>query len=304
MAKQNSGIQRHKNPQELWGLFFAMPAIIGFFVFTAGPMIYSLYLGFTDAKLGINGAFVGLENYKTIFTTDPFFILSLKVTFTYVIYAVPLVLISSFMVALLLNTEKLRGVRFYRTICYLPALVPAVANGLLWKWMFNPDFGLLNTMLKTMNLPTSQWVYSKATVIPSLAFMSLWSIGPTMIIFLAGLQSVPKYLHESIEVDGGNFWHKFWYITVPIMTPTIFFNLIMGIINTLQAFYQAFVMTEGGPSNGSLFYGYHIYRTAFRDNKMGYASALSWILFIIVLFFTVFTFKSSKFWVYYTEGDQ
>lgn len=304
IIKKEKSLHSSTDAHAKWGYIFAMPAIIGFFVFTAGPMLYSLYLAFTDTSIGINGKFIGINNFKTIFTTDPFFFLSLKVTFSYAIIAVPLNLLASFGVALLLNTKNLYGVRIFRTIAYLPSIVPAVANGLLWKWIFNPDFGILNSLLSFFNLPTSNWIYEKSSVIPSIAFMQLWNIGPIMIVFLAGLQDVPKHLHESIEVDGGNFWHKFWYVTVPMMTPTIFFNLLMGIIGALQAFYQAFIMTEGGPSNGSLFLGYHIYRTAFKDNQMGYASALSWILFVIVFVFSLIVFKSSNSWVYYAEGDE
>ena len=289
--------------QQTWGYLFALPAILGFLVFTAGPMLYSLYLSFTDVRIGVNGNFIGLQNYKQIFTTDPFFTLSLGVTFKYMLLAVPINIGASFVAALMLNTKGLRGVRVFRTVVYLPGIVPAVANGLLWKWMFNPDFGLLNTILNALNLPTSQWVYQKSTVIPSLAFMQFWGIGSTMIIFLAGLQGVSSSLYEAVDVDGGNFWHKFRHITLPMMTPTIFFNLVMAIINYLQAFYQAFIMTEGGPSNGSLFYAYHIYRTAFKDNNSGYASALAWILFVIVAVFTVILFKTSNNWVYYAEGE-
>ncbi len=295
--------QKRSFSQQTWGYLFALPAILGFVLFTAGPMLYSLYLSFTDVRLGVQGNFIGFANYIKIFTNDPFFTLSLGVTFKYLIIAVPINIIGSFIAALLLNTKGLHGKRFFRTIVYLPCIVPAVANGLLWKWMFNPDFGLLNAILKFFGLPASQWVYEKATVIPSLGFMQFWAIGSTMIIFLAGLQGVSSSLYEAVDVDGGNMWHKFWHITVPMMTPTIFFNLVMSIISYLQAFYQAFIMTEGGPSNGSLFYAYHIYRTAFKDNNMSYASALAWVLFVIVAVFTVILFKSSDHWVYYAEGD-
>ncbi|MDR1440377.1 MAG: sugar ABC transporter permease [Clostridiales bacterium] len=290
--------------QQSWGYVFALPAIVGFAVFTAWPMLYSLYLSFTSTRLGVSGDFIGLSNYRQIFSTDPFFKLSLRVTFYYLLLSVPVNIGASFAAALILSTKGLRGQRLFRTIVYLPYIVPAIANGLLWKWMFNPDFGLLNTMLRFFRLPTTQWVYAQSTVIPSLAFMQFWNIGGTMIIFLAGVQGVPASLYEAVVVDGGNFWHKFRHITVPMMTPTIFFNLVMAIISYLQAFYQAFVMTEGGPSNGSLFYAYHIYRTAFKDNSMGYASALAWILFVIVALFTVVLFKSSDRWVYYAQGEE
>lgn len=279
-----------------------MPAIIGLVGFTIGPMIASFYFSLTDVTLGIKGNFVGLENYKNLFTKDPFFFTSLKVTFTYAALSVPLNLISAFLVALLLNVEGIKGLKVYRTLIYLPCIVPAVANGMLWKWLYNPNFGLFNQLLNYIGLPGSDWIYSKETVLPSLAFMNVWGMGSTMIIFLAGLQGVNRALYEAIEVDGGNGWHKFRYVTIPMMTPTIFFNLVMGIIGALQAFYQAFVMTNGGPSNGSLFFGYHIYRTAFENLKTGYAAAMSWVLFVIVLFFTVIIFRTSKSWVYYEEG--
>ena len=292
-----------KNYQEKWGWFFAAPALIGFFVFTAGPMLMSLYLSFTDSKFGIDATWIGWANYQNIFTIDPFFKLSLGVTFSYVVIAVPLNLICSFFVAMLLNTDGLKGVKYFRTVVYLPSIIPAVANAFLWKWLFNPTRGLLNTLIGFIGIPAQQWVYAKQSVIPSLALMGIWNIGANMIIFLAGLQGVPRSLYEAIDVDSGNFFHKFRYCTLPMMTPTIFFTLVMGIIGTLQAFYQAFVMTEGGPNNGSLFYAFNIYRTAFSSNNMSKACAQAWILFIIVMFFTALIFRSSSSWVYYEGGE-
>jgi len=292
-----------KHAYEKWGWFFAAPALAGFFIFTLGPMLMSLYLSFTDSTLGIDGNWIGIAHYVNIFTTDPFFKMALGVTFSYVVIAVPLNLVCSFLVALLLNTDGLKGIKFYRTIVYLPSIVPVVANAFLWKWLFNPTRGLLNAIIAVVGIAPQQWVYAKSSVIPSLALMGIWNIGTNMIIFLAGLQGVPRSLYEAIEVDGGNIFSKFRHCTLPMMTPTIFFTLVMGIIGTLQAFYQAFVMTEGGPNNGSLFYAYHIYRTAFSSNNMSKANALSWILFVIVFFFTALVFKSSRSWVYYEGGE-
>ncbi|MCL2837302.1 MAG: sugar ABC transporter permease [Defluviitaleaceae bacterium] len=217
--------------------------------------------------------------------------------------AVPINLITAFGMALLLNTEGLKGKKFYRTIAYMPYVVPAVATAFLWRWLFNPSMGLMNTILEAVGLPPSQWIFSERTVLPSIAMMVIWSIGANMIIYLAGLQGVPRSLYDAIEVDGGGIFSKFRYATLPMMTPTIFFTLIMGIIHNLQAFFQAFIMTEGGPNNGSLFFAYHIYRTGFVSNNMSRASALSWVLFVIVMFFTAFIFLSSKKWVYYEGGD-
>jgi multiple sugar transport system permease protein len=184
----------------------------------------------------------------------------------------------AFGLALLLN-QKLRGGSIFRTIFYLPSIVPAIASSVLWLWLFNPDFGLLNAILSTFGIPKQQWIYDESTVLPSLIFMNLWGVGPMMIIFLAGLHGIPKQLYEAVEVDGGKTLHKLWHITIPMLTPTILFNLILSIIDTLQAFTQPYVMTQGGPNNGSLLYVLYLYRKAFQEYEMGYAAALAWVLF-------------------------
>jgi len=287
---------------ELWGWLFAGPAIIGFLAFTLGPMISSIYLSMTDSTLGFGGTWVGIANYRQIFTADPFVWQSLRVTFTFVAISVPLSLTASFFVALLLNTEGLKGVKYWRTIAYLPSIVPGVATAFLFRWIFNPR-GLMNHLLEFFNIPGQNWFFDERWVLPTFAFMGLWGIGGSMVIFLAGLQGVPRSLYDAIEVDGGNIFSKFRYATLPMMTPTIFFNLIMGIIGTLQTFVGALLITEGGPNNASLFFGWHIYRTAFVNFNMSYAAALSWVMFVIVFFFTAIVFATSRHWVYYEGGD-
>lgn len=297
MVKKYTGLARLERN---WGILFALPAILGLCVFTVGPVVGSFLISLTDWDIGSTAKFIGFGNYKTILTEDPLFTKSLSVTVYYAMGSVPLGLMLAFLVAMLLN-QKVRGLSVFRTIFYMPTIVPALANNFLWMWMFNPDFGLLNTFLKMAGLPTSQWVYSESTAIPSLIMMSAWGMGNTMIIFLAGLQGVPTHLYEAVAIDGGNAWHKFWHITVPSMTPIIFFNLIMALIRTFQVFNEAYVMTQGGPNNATLFYVFYLYRTAFTETHIGYAAALAWILFVIIMVLTYVIFKTSDKWVHY-EG--
>ncbi|MCL2571050.1 MAG: sugar ABC transporter permease [Defluviitaleaceae bacterium] len=302
MGAKVSRSRKHFRRNEIYGWLFAGPAIFGFLAFTIGPMITSIFLSMTDSTLGFGGNFIGLEHYRRAFTADPLIWISIRVTFTFVAISVPLTISTAFFVALLLNTEGLKGVKYFRTIAYVPSIVPGVASAFLWRWIFNPR-GLLNHLLETIGIPGQNWLFDQNLVLPSLAFMGIWGIGGNMVIFLAGLQGVPRSLYDAIEVDGGSIFSKFRYATLPMMTPTIFFTVIMGIIGTLQVFMPALLITEGGPNNASLFYGFHLYRTAFVNNNMGYAAALSWIMFIVVLAFTAIIFATSKHWVYYEGGD-
>ncbi|MER2060823.1 MAG: sugar ABC transporter permease [Niallia sp.] len=285
-----------------WGILLAAPAIIGFLLFTLVPMIASLGFSLTDWNIGGSFSFIGLENYKTMLTEDKLFSKSLFVTIYYTLGSVPLVMAGAFFIAMLLN-QKVKGLSIFRTIFYLPVLVPSVANTMLWLWMFNPDFGLLNTILGSVGLSGQQWIYSESSSIPSLMLMSTWGLGNAAVIFLAGLQGVPSHLYEAVEVDGGGPLRKLWHVTIPMMTPTIFFNLVMGLINTFQVFNEAYIMTEGGPNNSTLFYVYYLFRTAFKDSQMGYACALAWGLFLIILFLSSIVFLTSKKWVYYEGGE-
>ncbi|QTH43103.1 sugar ABC transporter permease [Cohnella sp. LGH] len=288
-----------------YGLLFTSPAILGFLLFTLGPMIASLVLSLTDYNVFKEQvAFTGFDNYIRLFSgEDDLFYKSLGATFYFVALRVPAVIIISFAIALLLNM-KVRARALFRTIIYLPSIVPAVASAMIWMWLLNPDLGLINSVLSSLHLPTSSWLYGEGSVIPSVVLTTLWGIGGTVIIFLAGLSGIPQQYYEAIEVDGGGWYSKLRHITIPMVTPTIFFNTIMTIIGSFQVFNEAYILTEGGPNNKSLFYVFYLWRTGFRDTEMGYASALAWVLFVIILFFTFIVFRSSKSWVYYEGGGR
>lgn len=286
-----------------YGLLFTAPAILGFAIFTLGPMIASLVLSMTNYNVfKEQTAFTGLDNYLRLFSgEDELFYKSLGITFYFVVLRVPAVILISFGIALLLNLN-VKGRAIFRTIIYLPSIVPAVASAMIWMWLLNPDLGLINSLLSRLHLPTSNWLYGEGSVIPSVVLTTLWGIGSTVIIFLAGLSGIPRQYYEAIEVDGGGWFRKLSHVTVPMVTPTIFFNTIMTIIGSFQVFNEAYILTQGGPNNRSLFYVFYLWRTGFRDAEMGYASALAWILFVIILFFTFIVFRTSKSWVYYEGG--
>jgi multiple sugar transport system permease protein len=290
------------NKEMWWGIAFALPAIVGFTLFTLLPMISSFVLTFTDLRLINPPKFIGFDNYFRMFSNyDGIFFDSMKATFKYAFMSVPINMIFAFFVALLMN-QKLKGKAFFRTVFYLPTIVPVFASSMIWIWILDPDLGLLNNLLKSVGLPTSMWIYSSDTVIESLVVMGLWTTGSTMVIFLAGLQGIPGHLYEALEVDGGNRLHKLWYITIPLMTPTIFFNLVLGIVAGFQVFAEAFIMTQGGPSNASMFIVLYLYREAFEFSNMAYASTIAWFLFVIIMIFSFIVFKTSRNWVYY-EGE-
>ncbi|NLJ23812.1 MAG: sugar ABC transporter permease [Firmicutes bacterium] len=285
-----------------WGILMALPAILGFLMWSLLPMVASLVISFTEWSVVSKPKFIGFANFNRMFTQDPLFWKSLYVTAYYTFLSVPAVIVSAFLIATLLNQE-VKGLAIFRTIFYLPSVVPAVANAVLWLWLFNPDFGLLNTVLGSLGIGKSLWIYDEASVLPSLVLMSVWGMGNTMIIFLAGLQGVPRQLYEAAEIDGANFLQRWAHITLPMVSSVIFFNLVMGLIGTFQVFSQAYVMTDGGPNNSSLFMVYYLFRNAFQYGRMGYASAIAWMIFLIVLAFTLVIFKSSPAWVYY-EGER
>lgn len=292
---------RLANREARWGWFFISPWIIGFILFTFFPVIASLFLSFTQYELVTAPTWVGVRNYANLFTVDRLFLLSLYNTAYYVLFSVPLSIIVAFVLSLLLNI-KMHGMNFYRTVFYLPAVTSGVGVSLLWMWLFNPQFGLINYLLRSVGLPTPGWLVDPAWAKPAFIMMSLWGVGSTVVIFLAGLQGVPRNLYEAAEIDGANTWQRFWNITVPMMTPVIFFNLIMGTIGSFQVFTQAYVMTNGGPQDSTLFYMLYLFRQAFALLRMGYAAAMAWILFIIILILTLIQFRLADRWVYY-EGD-
>ncbi|OUM97574.1 MAG: ABC transporter permease [Thermobacillus sp. ZCTH02-B1] len=289
--------------ETVYGYVMAAPAILGFFIFTLGPLIASLILSFTDYSITNDFRFIGVSNYKRLFSgEDSFFYKALSVTFYYVALAVPISLTAAFIMAMLLK-NNVKGRAFFRSVFYLPSVVPVVATSTIFIWLLNPDIGLLNQILRFLHLPTSMWIYDEKTVIPTMAFMTVWTTGGTMLIFLAGLESIPEQYYEAVEIDGGRLWHKLTAVTLPMMTPTIFFNLIMGIITGFQSFSEAYIMTEGGPNNASLFYVLYLYREAFTHLRMGAACAIAWVLFVIIMILSALIFRSSRTWVYY-EGDK
>lgn len=296
-------MEKRRKKENFFGILFAMPVMLGFVIFVFIPLVVSLGMSLTDYNvMGAETHFVGLDNFKHLFDgTDIYFKKSLGVTAYYVLLSVPLQIICAFALAMILNAP-VKGRSIFRTIFYLPTIVPAVASSIVWMMLFDPDTGILNSILKALGLPTSQWIYGDTSVIPSLALMSLWTIGGTVVIFLAGLQNVPKELYEAVEVDGGGWLAKLRAVTLPMVSPTIFFNLIMSFIGSFQVFNQAYIMTSGGPDNNSLFYVFYMYREAFQYGNIGVASALGWILFLIILVLTMLVFKSSALWVFY-EGE-
>lgn len=285
--------------EAIWGVLLALPAILGFLFLQLGPMIGSLVIAFTDWTIAGTPHWIGPKNFVNMWH-DPLFWQALRVTAYYVAGSVPLRMLAAFLLAMTLN-QKVRGLPVFRTIFYLPTVIPLVATAVIWLWMFNPEFGLINAILRPLGFPKILWIFDKDTVIPSFIVMSIWDVGGLMVIFLAGLQNVPRELLEAVEVDGGSWWHRFWYVTIPMMTPTIFFNLVITIIAAFQVFAQVYVMKpDGGPANASLVYALRLYRVAFLQSRMGYASALGWVLFMVIAAVSVVVFRTSG-WVYYEE---
>lgn len=289
--------------QAITGYLFISPWFLGLLLFTLFPILAVFYLSFTRYGVFDPPKWVGLSNYVRIFTDDRFFNISLGNTLYYVLVRVPVGIIAAFLLALGLNSS-VRGVTIFRTLFYVPSIVPQVAGVLLFVWLFRPQTGLVNFALHLLGIQGPNWLGRPEWAKPAIIIMSMWGIGGSMIIYLAGLQAIPEQQYEAAEIDGANIWQRFWAVTVPMMTPTIFFNLIMGIIGTFQVFATAYVATQGGPMNATLFYMLYLYRTGFQDFKMGYASALAWILFLLVLALTLVIFRSSASWVYYETGEK
>jgi len=296
-----SRVVRSRRRENITGWLWASPWILGFLIFTLGPMIASIYYSFTDFPVISPPVWIGLENYQTMLSGDKIIGQALKVTTVYAVVSIPLNLSVGFFLAILLN-QPIRGVTVWRTIYYMPAVISGVAVALLWQWIFNTDFGLANWLLDLMGIQGPRWLLDPAWALPALIIMSLWGVGGGMIINLAGLQGVPSQLYEAAEIDGAGPWRRFLTVTVPMVSPVIFFNLVMGIIGALQTFTQAFIMTGGGPQKATHFYMLHLYNNAFVWLKMGYAAALAWVLFIYILALTLVVIRSSSAWVYY-EGE-
>jgi multiple sugar transport system permease protein len=278
------------------------PWLIGFLVFTLGPVLAALGLSFTRWDLLSPPVFSGLRNY-TRMVDDPLFWQSLGVTLRYTLLYVPSELVGGLLLALLMNQSGVRGLRAVRTIYYLPTIISGVAFVVVWMWLFHPEAGLINGALARVGIQGPRWLADPDTALTALWLMSLWGLGRVALIYLAGLKGIPPPLYEAAAMDGAGSLQSFRYITLPMLTPTIFFNLVLSIIATFQTFTSAFVATNGGPLDSTLFYVLYLYRKAFQEFQMGYAAALAWVLFLIILLLTVLVVRSGRWWVYY-EGEQ
>jgi multiple sugar transport system permease protein len=304
-SKQTFTVKRVtlKTQDALWSYFFVSPFLLGLIIFTIGPMIASLYYSFTEYNILTPPNWIGLENYTKLLA-DALFWQSIKVTLYFAVWALPLNLIIGYLLAILLN-QKVPGLNLWRTLYYLPSVISGVAVAVLWSRLFNPNLGWINFFLKSIGLyDPPGWLQDPHWAVPALIIMSLWSVGGTMIIYLSGLQGVPTTLYEAARVDGANKFQSFVNITLPMTSPVIFFNLVMGLIGTFQYFTVAYTTSggTGGPARSTLFYNLYLYQNAFTYFQMGYASAMAWILFFIVLVLTLVVFRSSAAWVFY-EGE-
>lgn len=299
-SARRSGARRR---EMIAGYLFLTPWLIGFTVFVAGPLIASGVLSFTAFDVARPPRWVGLDNYVNAFTTDDRFLRSLGLTFVYAIVSVPLALFGSLMLAILLN-QRLRGTSLYRTIFFLPSLTPAVAVAILWTWLLEPNVGIFNYVLGLVGITGPKWLGSTEWALPSLIMIALWTGigGNRMMIFLAGLQGVPQELYDAADMDGAGAIQRFRHITLPMISPTMFFNLVLGVIAALKVFTVALIATNGGPAFSTWFIALHIWSQAFKYLEMGYASALAWLFTIVLLLLTIIQFWASRHWVYY-EGE-
>lgn len=292
--------------EHLEGYLFISPWILGMVLFALGPILASFGLAFTRWNLFTEPEYVGWANFQKL-AHDPLFYKSVFNTIYYTVFAVPLGLVLALGLAMLVN-HRLRGVNFFRTAFFLPNVVAGIAMLLLWKWLFDPNFGLINLFLdwtglmavfEWIGIGRPQWISSRAGAMPGMIFMSIWGLGGSMMIFLAGLQNIPRELIEAAELDGAGPWKRFRYVTLPLLTPTIFFLTMVGVIGSLQIFNQAYVMTQGGPAHATLFYVLYLFQTAFERFQMGYACAMALVLFIITLIVSLIQLAMGKKWVHY-----
>jgi multiple sugar transport system permease protein len=303
-----TGARRGSSPltrrKAIEGYLYITPFLIGFLVFTAYPLLASLYLSFTNFNLISDPVWVGLENYTRAFTDDNLFWSSLERTGRYALLVVPLGVLASLGAALLLN-QGFPGTTIFRTFFFLPSITPIIASVLIWLWILQPSIGVMNYLLSLVGVPGPPWVQSTVWAVPSLVLLGLWNTagGSRMIVFLAGLQGVPTELYEASKIDGANAWQRFRNVTLPLISPTIFFNVVISIIGALSVFSVAYIGTQGGPAYATYFYVYHLYTSAFQYSLMGYASALAWVFLLIVLALTVIQFQLSDRWVYYAGGE-
>ncbi|MCS7061938.1 MAG: sugar ABC transporter permease [Anaerolineae bacterium] len=301
-----SRVQRQKLK---WGLVFISPWLAGFIILTLYPMGASLYYSFTDYDVLRPPVWVGVQNYTVFLTQDNLAFTAISNTLFYAVFSVPLGIVVAVALALLLNA-RVKGLAVFRSIFFIPSIVPVVASAVLWVWLFSTRNGLINLGLQAVGLPKVAWLSDPAWTKPALIIMSLWSVGGSVVIYLAGLQDIPQPLYEAAMIDGANTWQQITRITLPLLTPQIFFQLVLGLIGAFQVFVQAFILgaigggalgmgSEAGPANSLLFYSLYLYLNAFRFFRMGYASAMAWLLFLITLALTLVVLRSSRQWVHY-----
>jgi multiple sugar transport system permease protein len=284
--------------RNLVGYAFISPWLIGFLVFTLAPFVSSIWLSFTRYDIMSPPQWIGTANYQRLFTEDPLFWQAWIVTLKYAAVAIPLGILAGVALALLLNSN-IRGISIYRTIFFLPSIVPAVASSVVFIWILNPQIGLVNGILKNFGIVGPAWLADTKWAFSSLVLMSLWGVGGSMVIYLAGLKDIPVHLYEAATLDGANAWQKMRRITLPMLTPVIFFNLVMGVIGAFQYFTQAFIVTQGGPEDSTMFYALYLFNRAWRYFDMGYASAMAWILFLVIMVCTALLFRTQRRWVHY-----
>jgi multiple sugar transport system permease protein len=295
-----SGIARRR---AIDGYIAVLPWILGFLIFTAYPIAASAYYSLTDFPILTGPTWVGLENYRALFFDDDLFWKSLGVTAIYSLAAVPSGVIVGYLIALLLN-QNMRGQSVWRTIYFLPTIVPTIASAYLWSWLFNPDYGLINGILVNVGLRSPRWFGSTGWVLPAFLIMYLWGAGGGLVLYLAALQQVPTTLYDAAKVDGANAWQRLTNVTLPMTSPVILFTFLTGIIGTFQIFTAGYVVTNGGPDNASLFYVLYLYRNGWQYYKMGYAAALAWILFVIIFALTLLSLYASRRFVYYEVSER
>jgi multiple sugar transport system permease protein len=299
-----SELTASRRKEAIAGYLFISPWLIGFIVFFLGPIIASFVLSFTQWNIVGTPEWIGLKNYQDIFTSDPRFIKAVQVTLTYAVIYLPLEVICGIGLAVLMNL-KLRGIGIFRTLYYMPYVVPQVAAALVWVWMLNARYGVVNTVLGWVGVTGPNWLGSPAYILTSLTIIALWGVGGSSVIYLAGLQNIPSVFYEAATVDGANNFQKFFRITLPLLSPTIFFQVVLGLIGVFQTFTPAYIAAgaTGGPLQSGLFYMLYLYNRGFETLRMGYASALAWILTAFILVVTVMVLRSSRYWVYY-ETDR
>jgi multiple sugar transport system permease protein len=285
--------------EAIWGYVFIFPWILGFLIFSAGPILATIYLSFTRYNVVQPPRFIGLQNYVEMFTLDDLYVGTLVTTTWYSILRVTAVIAVGVAFAVLVNRAG-RVINFFRLCLYLPAIIPLVAASVLWLWFLNPQYGFVNPVLRDwFGIIAPNWLRDESTALVAIMALSVWQIGHAMMIFLAGLQEIPGELYEAAEIDGANVLQKFWRITVPMLTPTIYFNLIIGIINSFQVFSAVFILTRGGPANSTLVYIMYLYRRGVEFLQMGYASAMALVLVLIILALTILIMRTSDKWVNY-----